>query len=160
MAPIPASQCALHSATLAAQWRAGPSSSPPPVARGLGPQVVRTCAELELFAETLLAAVRYGHGTGLSALEVEVSLFVTRLKNPSEHAEDDATRAAASAPGSDPMRWARSQAQAGRPCLKTVLRGVGSDATIFACGPAPLTAAASEVAFERGAAFHAETFHF
>jgi hypothetical protein len=38
--------------------------------------------------------------------------------------------------------------------------GAGATATLFVCGPAPLTSAASELAYRCGATFHSEVFHF
>jgi hypothetical protein len=42
----------------------------------------------------------------------------------------------------------------------SMLKGLGKKDVIFVCGPQPLCDSASEVAFERAAAFHTEVFYF
>ena len=54
----------------------------------------------------------------------------------------------------------RQHTQPGRPDLMSMLKGLGKKDVIFVCGPQPLCDSASEVAFERAAAFHTEVFYF
>ena len=54
----------------------------------------------------------------------------------------------------------RQHAQSGRPDLAALLRGIGEKDIIFVCGPQPLCDSVSEIAFDRGAAFHTEVFYF
>ena len=141
--------------------------------------VARTIPELGIFADTLYAAHAVADGSGLA---FSVELFATKQAGPEP--QDHVLLTASSLPWvsaastactlhavcflvcyvCDPIFiWCiglRQHAQSGRPDLAALLRGIGEKDIIFVCGPQPLCDCASEIAFDRGAAFHTEVFYF
>ena len=126
---------------------------------------VRTPEELDLFADTLFAAARVPEGKGVV---FSFAFFVTRATGTPErgsvaHAQALVNEGLEQAPvwaAPAASRWVRAHMKPGRPVLSAELQDVGDEAVIFACGPTPMTAAASALAFEKQASFHSEVFHF
>ena len=101
----------------------------------------RTLGELAIFAETLLAASKVP--------TIALDLFLTKPRT--QRGDELCTEA---------LAWLDGVCHEGRPNLAELLNDLGANAAVFACGPVPLVDAASDMAFEKHATFHSETFFF